>query len=380
MIESVLVYFILMSAMVVSNVFTTQTIDRYKGTPFQPFSRLTWFFPIILFAFVFGARYNVGADYLSYLDLYQSVAKGFYFRNDLEPGFVWITRLFAQFDFHYFFYFAFFAFFQLFFIYYAFRKEKYLYPFLSFVIMVAPFLLWMNGIRQYLVFSIFVWLLTLRSGRRYFIYPLVLFLCAFCLHKSAVLLLPVCFLMNIKVDYFKSVIFQIFFILLAIYLNYSDFFVYFLDKIGFLLKMIGYADRYGAQDLSSFYDDYTWGGRTFLKLITCLMIILYSKKMKIYFSETCFLKFYNLFIFGFFFHLVFSGNHLLQRPFEYFSSLQIVVLSYLSYYLYKNFKKNHTDFFSFIFLFLLQFAVFSGTIYSTMNDDDFAKFLFYWQV
>lgn len=63
---------------------------------------------ILLFAVICGARYNTGIDYPTYLKEYLRLqVTGNMLRDDVEPGFVLISRYFSNLGFHYFFFFAF---------------------------------------------------------------------------------------------------------------------------------------------------------------------------------------------------------------------------------------------------------------------------------
>ena len=93
-------------------------------------SKFNWYnidfiLPIICFSFIFGIRYNVGNDYMSYLDIYEGYAHYYTIRDDLEIGFEFVTRLMAETGLHYSIYFGLIAFLQIFLIYYTFRKDVY---------------------------------------------------------------------------------------------------------------------------------------------------------------------------------------------------------------------------------------------------------------
>ena len=84
-------------------------------------SKFNWYnidfiLPIICFSFIFGIRYNVGNDYMSYLDIYEGYAHYYTIRDDLEIGFEFVTRLMAETGLHYSIYFGLIAFLQIFLI------------------------------------------------------------------------------------------------------------------------------------------------------------------------------------------------------------------------------------------------------------------------
>ena len=62
---------------------------------------------LTIFALVVGMRYNVGVDYLTYLEEYLNLQNDRNtIRDSFEPGFLFITKLFAKLGIHYTFYFS----------------------------------------------------------------------------------------------------------------------------------------------------------------------------------------------------------------------------------------------------------------------------------
>src|SRR5690554_4193783 len=90
---------------------------------------------------------------------------------------------------HFSIYFGFLAFLQLFFIYRAFKDQRYLYPFLGIVILFGPeFLSWMNGIRQMLAATMFVFAIQFIQKRQLWKYVGTIVLASL-FHTSAIVLL-----------------------------------------------------------------------------------------------------------------------------------------------------------------------------------------------
>lgn len=57
---------------------------------------------VIVFAFIAGARYKVGVDYIGYLNSYNEILSGEeLYRDDFEIGFLLISRLLAILDAHF---------------------------------------------------------------------------------------------------------------------------------------------------------------------------------------------------------------------------------------------------------------------------------------
>ena len=120
----------MMIFLVTSSYYVSKTPKFINNRYETAFFRGSIIISCLIFAIVFGARYDTGVDHLAYLEGYQYLLKG-YEREDMERGFYIIVRLFAGFNLHFFFYFAFLAFLQIFFFYYAFRNEQQLYPALN---------------------------------------------------------------------------------------------------------------------------------------------------------------------------------------------------------------------------------------------------------
>ena len=105
-----------MGVMIIFGVITSQNASKYAttygSTINQPsFSRFETIFPLVIFAIVFGMRYDVGVDHLSYLENYIWQIDN----PKFELIFSWITKICRSLNFHYSIYFAILAFIQVFF-------------------------------------------------------------------------------------------------------------------------------------------------------------------------------------------------------------------------------------------------------------------------
>ena len=148
---------------------------------------------LLVFATLSGLRWNVGVDYLEYLNNFNRVGLNLEGRFT-EISFKYFTRLLAINGIHFSFYFGIISFFQLYFIYKLFQNEKYLYPFLAIIILFGPeFLSWMNGIRQMLAATIFVWSIQFIKNKEFIKYLLVI-LFASTIHLSAIVLISIYFI------------------------------------------------------------------------------------------------------------------------------------------------------------------------------------------
>ena len=161
------------------------------------FFTLPILFSIIFFGLLCGVRYNVGADNLSYIKFYLDFQqKGEIERTDFEPLFLAVQYLFAKSGLHYMFYNGFWASVEIGFVYYALRREKYVLPYVALFIILGPiFLYWTNGIRQCVASCIFIFLIDYIVDRKFVKYCVGVMIC-FLIHKSALILLPLYFLLK----------------------------------------------------------------------------------------------------------------------------------------------------------------------------------------
>lgn len=218
-------------------------IAKNKNLPF-----FTWeiLFSLLIFAFFSGVRWNVGVDHLSYLSYYNELLnKRQFLSREMEPGFLFISKIFASLNIHFTVYFAFLAFLQIFFVYYAVKNERYLMPFLGMLILLGPqYLSWMNGIRQMLAATIFVFSIQYISKRRLIPY-IICILLATSIHKSAILLLIFYFIP--QRDYFKNRYMNIALVILTLIIGSSPTFMNKMTPFANILELIGferYAERF----------------------------------------------------------------------------------------------------------------------------------------
>ena len=199
MLQTILVYLFLLLTMMafvsktfkIEGVALSNNIFGIKNSPL--------ILAMLLFAVVFGMRYGVGVDHLGYLDDYKDILNSQHSGKIMEPAFAFITNLFAAASLHYSFYFSFLAFLQIFFLFYTFkRNEERVLPFLVLTLILGGvYLSYMNGIRQQLAFCIFVFSLEFIFKRKPIKHYLLILL-AFMFHSSALLLLPIYFLFQLK--------------------------------------------------------------------------------------------------------------------------------------------------------------------------------------
>lgn len=374
MLQSILVYSILMSVMIYCGHLAAKRValNPYQNLSFFHFEILL---PIFCFAIIFGMRYGVGQDHLYYLNGYNDAVVGNYISRG-EYLFDYITFFFAKTGFHYVFYFTFWAFIQISFLYYSFKKERYLLPFIAFVLFASgDYLGWMNVIRQNVVVCIFIYSINFIQEKKIIPYLICILFCFF-IHKSALLLIFLYPILINNRDYFKNITLQIVLLVIAFSLKGFNNWQMLLDKMDIFILFFGYKASYGIGDIEQQLVEVNSGIGVFLLFLIDIFIVLYSKKLKGTFSSTNFLIFYNLYFVGSLLSLILSGSIVLQRPILYFSSMRLIVASYFIYYLWKKFKKNINGL---VFLLITTFylLLFFALIYR--GDTNTAQFVFFWQ-
>ncbi len=295
--------------------------------------------PIFLFSIIFGMRYDVGVDYLGYLDAYvwnEDVSKN-------EFLFQLITNLSHHFNLHYVIYFTILAFIQVFFFFYAFKKEVYLFPLLTFFLFTnGEIWFWMNGIRQAIAMCIWIYSLNFIVDRKiwkYILYGVI----AFLFHRSAIVLFVFYPILVSGKDYFKSIPLQLILLTLAFVIRelFFDIIMNFDSVIDFYISILGsdlYERSYNIDALLESFNEATGTGLAYIwKIIMNVIIILYSKELKKYYNSRWFNIIYFFFFIGVISLYMFpSGAVSFTRPFRYFYIFQSIILAYFCYYLYKH--------------------------------------------
>ena len=320
-------------------------------------------FSLLIFALVAGMRYNTGVDHLTYLRVYLSIQDtGYTSRETFEPGFIFITKLFADADLHYFFYFAFWAIIQLFFIYYALKDRKFLLPYVALNIMLGSyFLSWMNGIRQCIVICAFVFLIKYIVERNFIKYAIAILILS-TIHKSAYILIPVYFLF-IKDFTFANRKICLIILAICVLIGMTPTWSNIMTKTESFLAFLGYdsyAENIGQMSESS--RQVAWGPSRIGIFLTDVLIIWFYPKMKEFFKGDKYLSaYFLLFLIGTFsYNLLVNTSHIFLRPIGYFTIFRLPLTAYLLYYLKQN-RKNAM----FIFLSLIVFTYIYFIIYKS---------------
>lgn len=335
---------------------------------------------ILSFSLIFGARWGVGIDHLSYLRIFQDYCAGYEERDTLEPGFVLLNKFLAYYGFHFFFLFFIFAFIQISFFVSSFKTRKYLLPFALLILMTGHFMGWMNIMRQETVVCIFIWLILTIEKRSFFNYLIWIIVCTLCFHKSAFILIPFYFFVKNGKNYSGSIYFQIVIFLISLWMGFTHYMLTKFTNIDQIALMIGY-EQYADPELAEkfFKEDFNWGLRSWINATLIFYTIILSGKVKSYFKDPGFVSIYNLFFWGSCCMLICTGIDVISRVFTYFSALNLVTYTFTIYYVYKSRKRNGISMANFLIYAGLNFLVFMGTLYAVTLQDGATKFLFFWQ-
>ncbi|QRO51715.1 EpsG family protein [Butyricimonas virosa] len=372
MIQTLFVYLFLTFFLLFFAKYTSSVKQKSIGYPM--------FIGLLIYSVVFGMRYGVGMDHLSYLDDYLDISKGGE-HNQMEKGFFYISKLFAFFDFHYVLYFSFFAFVQLFVLYYVFRCRKRVYVWLTYTFMIGcVWLSFMNGIRQITAFVFFMFSIKFITQHKFWKYVGCIFIASL-FHKSAVVLLIFYPIFKQKL-FFSNLIFQFFLLISAlIIMNINviqDVFVK-LEIIGRFIGYEGYTDMVVNHfDSLLFSMERNRGIGFYSILLIDMILILYSNETRKQFDHSYGIM-YNLYFVGVLWHYVFNGSVIMGRPNYYMYGFQFVIAAHTLLYLFNQYKCNRirSKLYSFLGLVFLYFLIFCATMYRM--DENTSRFIFFWQ-
>lgn len=328
---------------------------------------------LLIFTLISALRYDVGVDYLFYLDNYQSLSDSFdiYDNGTFELGYNFIQKQFYNLGLHSSVLFGFLAFLQIVLIYYTFKKEQFLYGCISFVLITSgAFFTLMNEIRQSLVVCLFIYAVQFANKEGFIRYFLIAVL-GYMFHTSALIFVPLYILLLLDRDYFKSVRLQLLIFGLVFAMGESSFIFDILRERNDLFNQIiakdNYIDIY--QRIGVWEKEYVKGIRFYLNVFIYVLLIVCSGKVKVYFKSENIIKYYNLFFVGSLAYLLTYNNTLFQRPFRYFMLFEIVIGGYTLFYFWKRKK-----ILAFIYIFV-SVLYFTAYVYS----DHHTFYKFFWQ-
>lgn len=340
----------------------------------------SWEVIIIFFIFTFFAafRYDVGVDYLSYLSTYmKGYSEHLNFINETEPLFAGYISLLQYFSIPFYVFFAIPAFIQIFLVYYSFKNDKYLYPYLGFVLICLNYFSFMGGIRQSIVCCLFIYSIKFIKEHRLIPYILTIIIGSY-IHKSALILIPIYFIFRFPIDFFKNRIFVICLIIAAMMLGRLDIWVNYIDKTQNIINFLGY-EQYSSMienNLDSFILDLSFGVRYYFPLFISLIAVIYSKGIKRMFNNSGINIYFSLYIIGVIFGSVFYNAGFIKRFTMYFTYFNIVGISFLLSYLWSRKNNNIIYIISFIIVILMCLIV----LFAFIRSDFSTYYKFIWDL
>lgn len=382
--QSVLVYCSLMFIMMFFSVIAAKKANSYildngNLTVKRSFWKLEIIFPILLFAIIMGMRYDVGVDYLTYLNNYL-------YKNYSGKGEV-LFNLFSDvgwlFNFHFVYFFTAIAFTQILFFFLAFKDERYLYPLLIFFLFTTGnFLFWMNVLRQALALCIWLYALKFIETKKPYIY-FAICLAIFMVHRSSVILFIFYPILRNGKDYFASIKLQLVLFLSAFVFEqlFFSLLMKFENIISFYTSLLG-DGLYNSYSINNLVQEFSEskgsGFAVYFKILLNLIIIFYSVRLKKFYNSNRFIIIYFFFFLGVITTYIFpEGAISLSRPFRYFYIFQPIMYAYFLYYLYKK-RKSETNFLLFSGLLLIFMGIFILS-QSSATKDSHSLYQFYFQ-
>lgn len=358
MVQTITVYLVLSFIMVLFS-YISKKKNSFKYT----------LIGLFIYSIIMGLRYGVGTDYFSYENIYNSyIELGNFSYSRLELGFRMLIQLFASLRLSYPFFLGVMAFLQLFFL---FRGLKtFIYPYAAFTFMLGgEWLHFSNAIRQILAFCILVYSIKFLQ-KNSFIKYLICVVIASLFHNSAVLLLVIYPIFRTKKEWFSNNLFQIFLLLFAIFLmqvNIIGFFISMTEPLAIYLNYGNYTKLQGG----ILFDEVKLGLGFYVQFTINLLLIVYSSKVKNFFSSTWLTMAYDLYFIGVLWHYIFIDSLILNRINYYFYGFQFIIAAFTLYYLHKQKK---------IFCYILTtlyILLFIATMYRMESNT--ALYIFNWQ-
>lgn len=329
---------------------------------------------ILIYAVIFGLRYDVGADYLSYLESYKNTLISTYNINyyHYEPGFRFLIISLVYLKAHFSCFFGIVAFIQLYLIFSSIRPYRNIYPYLVLTFMLGcVWLSYANGLRQQLAFCLFALAIFFVERKKFVRYSIIVLL-AVSMHKTAIILFLLYPLLQYKTDWFKKEKIQLLILLGAIIIGNLGVIQNYITNLENYATYFGYEDYF--QDR---YSDIIYSGEVkkgigyYVLLIINIVLICNSTKYKQYYNCKHIYYIYNLYFIGVIMKYAFEGSQLLQRINYYFYGFDFIIGAIALFYAK---KMNVAMYRILIIMYLLTFI---ATMYRM--EDNTALFRFYWQ-
>ena len=280
--------------------------------------------PIFLLTLILGNRYDVGLDFHSYKYAFEhNDNKQFEFLYRTISEFLWNNG------------FSFYTLLSLtvlvyfIFFYLSFKEYKYLLPYcILFFMSFGPFTFLLNGIRQAITFSIFIYSIKY-IHQKSFCRFLILILIATGIHSFSLILLPLYVLIYLDFNKIK-VPFLISTYILTFLVGDIVFGIVIEILLG-ELKTIGYGayiENFGEEKMT-----YGTGLGILLMKSIDIILILYFDKLKDYFKNTSYSIIFFIYFLGLLLYNIVGLDLLGNRAIYCLISMRFIVAGYLLYYL-----------------------------------------------
>lgn len=305
MIQSYIVYNLMLVFSTFFAYLYSKARDRLSSRIYVLLSFLSIFIPAAI-------RYDVGLDYSGYVKIFEQVLRGD--KSYVEYGFYLVNKMFLFSEKGYIGVMALYSFVTLLLIYKLSDKKYLHYTVFFFVTLSIGYFRYDNLIRQ--VLSIVIGLYSIRyieekNFKKYAFYVLL----AFFVHYSAIVLLPMYFIVRIRIK-FKITI--IIFLVVAYFSNFITPFV------RYVVSLVPYYGKYKDIEVYLAVPKVNTGIGVIISVYILTLSIFYKR----YINRTILINF--LFI-GICTYLISSGNSLIGRISLYFTFLSIYTLGMVLY-------------------------------------------------
>lgn len=333
---------------------------------------LPLYFVLVIYAVVMGVRYGVGFDYFGYCNFYADIQRGFDSLNveRMEVGFVLIARTLASLKCDTPVFLGVVALLQLLWVILAFKNEKRILQCILLVFILGGTVLqYANGLRQ--ILAVGLWILAVRYAvERKVVQYYALVLIAFTMHKSAMLLFVMYPLLAARKEWVSNVKVQLVALVLALVLMRVNVVQMALSQMDALINFLGYSAYIDAK--SKLIDQEVEFGMGFMcMLLTNVVVILHSNRMKKYFASWYITRLYDLYFIGLIVGYTFINSQLIGRVNYYFSYMDYLIIgATMCYGYYKDRKLYWT-------LIALTMIKFIGNM--SKADVNTAMYVFNWQ-
>jgi len=302
-------------------------------------SILNYLIPGILFSLIIGMRYAVGVDYFNYLENYL-FQYGVTERENIEPGFYFLSWVLKTLQLHYSFLFISCAAIIFGFFYARANDYPYLLPYLVVFFFTTGIVFHANNIiRHVMAFSIYFYALRFISRKSLFYY-LLFTLIAASIHKSFILFLPLYFILSI--DWFKYKWLQYILLILPVLFSseVNNFILSFSSDIFNYLGYGNYIEKIEGYDRDIEGIKKGLGVLNTTAKVIPFVIAFLSDKIKTYFKRTDFVIYYNLYMIGQIVFPIVEGSIILERMIYSFYFFRFVVFAFTAYFLINNYKNE----------------------------------------